>query len=251
MSEPRSPADGPPAEVLSPNALQCGWHHPVEWQRPCRDAAIGVHQDTMVIALDREVPASASPAAADPRRSPSCVRRTACSPPRWRWSSPAPRLVIAAADGPSPVEIVRPVLVVLWAAAGLLLGLRRRHDRLAPIVLGGALVGAIGTLAAAMIAHRSLDGSAGVRLGVTVRFAAALLPAVALHLLLGLADGRLATPIRRNTVLAGYVAGAAIGVGAARRAGARRHLAARRALARRPGHRPVRRPRPLRQGRRR
>ena len=46
-------------------------------------------------------------------------------------------LVIAVTDGPTPVEIVRPILVVLWAIAGLLLGLRRRHDRLAPIVLGG------------------------------------------------------------------------------------------------------------------
>ena len=40
---------------------------------------------------------------------------------------------------------------------------------------------------------------------VILRFSAAVLPAVALHLMLGLADGRLATTVRRNTVLAGYV----------------------------------------------
>ena len=121
-------------------------------------------------------------------------------------------LVIAATDDPSPVEIVRPALVVLWTAAGLLLGLRRRRDRLAPIVLGGALVGALGSLAAAILAHRPLDGAAESGWEITLRMAAAMLPAIALHLLLGLADGRLATPIRRNTVLVGYVAGAVSGL---------------------------------------
>ena len=54
--------------------------------------------------------------------------------------------------------------------------------------------------------------SRGVGWEITLRMAAALLPAVALHLLLGLADGRLATPIRRNTVLVGYVVGAVTGL---------------------------------------
>jgi signal transduction histidine kinase len=119
--------------------------------------------------------------------------------------------VIAIADGPSPVEVVRPVLVVLWAAAGLLLGLRRRRDRLAPIVLGGSIVAAIGTLAAATIAHRP-GGAFESQWEVVLRISAAMLPAVALHMLLGLADGRLETPIRRNTVLAGYATGAVIGL---------------------------------------
>ena len=52
-----------------------------------------------------------------------------------------------------------------------------------------------------------LDGSAELAWDVALRFAAALLPAVALHLLLGLVDGRPATPIRRNTVLVGYATG--------------------------------------------
>jgi signal transduction histidine kinase len=120
-------------------------------------------------------------------------------------------LVTAIADGPSPVELVRPVLVVLWAAAGLLLGLRRRRDRLAPIVLGGSIVAAIATLAAAMVAHRPSAPLAS-HWEVALRLSAAVLPAVALHLLLGLADGRLATTIRRNTVLAGYATGAVIGI---------------------------------------
>ena len=44
-------------------------------------------------------------------------------------------LVVAAGDDPLPVELVRPFVVALWALAGLALGIRRRHDRLAPIVL--------------------------------------------------------------------------------------------------------------------
>ncbi len=120
-------------------------------------------------------------------------------------------LVVAAAD-PSPVEIVRPVLVALWAAAGVLLGLRRQRDRLAPIVIAGSIVASVGTLAAAMLAHRSPEGAAESLWALAERLSAALLPAVALHLLLGLADGRLATAVRRNTVIAGYTAGTAIGL---------------------------------------
>ena len=117
-------------------------------------------------------------------------------------------------DDPLPVEIVRPAVVVLWAVAGLVLGVRRRHDRLAPIVLLGAILGGAGSLAATMIEHRSLDGAAAFGWDLTLRLTAALLPAAAMHLLFGLADGRLATPIRRRAVVAGYVLGAAVGVAA-------------------------------------
>jgi signal transduction histidine kinase len=168
----------------------------------------------MVIALDRDVPATASPAAAGASTTFAELRPAYCllgAPLAGVIAGVA--LAIVAADGPSAVEVVRPILVVLWAAAGLLLGLRRRRERLAPIVLGGALLGAVGTLAAAMLAHRALDGSAELAWDVALRFAAALLPAVALHLLLGLVDGRLATPIRRNTVLVAYATGAVLGVG--------------------------------------
>jgi signal transduction histidine kinase len=165
----------------------------------------------VIAALDRDVPvpaASATGASAFAELRPAyCLL---CAPVAGIIAAAA--LAIATADGASPVEVVRPILVVLWASAGLLLGLRRRRDRLAPIVLGGAITGALGTLAAAMIAHRALDGAAALAWDVTLRFAAALLPAVALHLLLGLADGRLATPIRRNTVLAGYAIGTATGL---------------------------------------
>ena len=120
--------------------------------------------------------------------------------------------IVAIGDDPLPVELVRPVIVALWAAAGLALGIRRRHDRLAPIVLGGAVVGGFGTLAAAMVEHQSLDGTAAAFWDLGLRLSAALLPAIAMHLLFGLADGRLATPIRRRAVIAGYVIATGVGV---------------------------------------
>ena len=122
-------------------------------------------------------------------------------------------LAVAASDEASAVELVRPFVVALWAVAGLALGVRRRHDRLAPIVLAGAVVGGAGTLAAAMVAHRSLDGVIAVGWDLALRATAALLPAVAMHLLFGLADGRLATPIRRRAVVTGYLAAAVVGAG--------------------------------------
>ena len=167
-----------------------------------------------MILLDRDRAATAAPTAADASTTVSELRPAYCllgAPLAGVIAGVA--LAIAAADGPSAEEIVRPILVVLWAGAGLLLGLRRRRERLAPIVLGGAIVGAVGTLAAAMLAHRDLDGSAQLAWDVALRFATALLPAVALHLLLALVDGRLATPIRRSTVLGGYITGCLIGVG--------------------------------------
>ena len=164
----------------------------------------------MVITLDRDAQVSAaptSPSAFAELRPAYCLLGASLA-----TALAGAGLVTSAVDGPSAVEIVRPILVVLWAAAGLLLGLRRRHERLAPIVLGGAIVGSVGTLAAAVIAHRSLDASAAAAWDTTLRLAAGSLPAIALHLLLALVDGRLATPIRRNAVIAGYVVGATIGL---------------------------------------
>ena len=144
-----------------------------------------------------------------PRRSPCRRRSPRCGPAYCLLVAPVAialavaGAVVAIGDDPLPVELVRPVVVALWAAAGVALGIRRRHDRLAPIVLGGAVVGGFGTLAAAMVEHQSLDGTAAAFWDLGVRMSAALLPAIAMHLLFGLADGRLATPIRRRAVGAG------------------------------------------------
>jgi signal transduction histidine kinase len=166
----------------------------------------------MVITLDRDLPTSAAPATVE---APAFAE---LRPAYCMLGAPLAVVIagasaaIAASDGPAPVEVVRPVLVTLWAVAGLLLGVRRRSDRLAPIVIGGTLVGATGTLTAAMTAHGELSGAGALTCDVAVRLSAALLPVIALHLLLGLADGRLTTSIRRNTVIVGYVIGCAIGL---------------------------------------
>ena len=139
-------------------------------------------------------------------------------------------LVVAAAD-PSPVEIVRPVLVALWAVAGVLLGLRRQRDRLAPIVIAGSIVASVGTLAAAMLAHRSLERRCRVAVGprrAAVRGVAA--------------GGRLAPASRSRRRSVGHCGPTQHGdrrlhrwrrhrPGAARRPRTRRHVAARPVLA--------------------
>src|SRR5215213_7424709 len=98
-------------------------------------------------------------------------------------------------------------LVVAWAVGGAVVGVRRRADRLGPIMLAGGVIGALGMLAAAF------DHP------LPTRVALGLLPAVALHLLLSLPDGRLHTPARRNLAIVAYVVGAAVGVVAVHDAG--------------------------------
>jgi signal transduction histidine kinase len=118
---------------------------------------------------------------------------------------------VAVADGPLPVEVVRPVIVVLWAAAGVVVAVRRPHDPTAAIVLVGALVGGVGSVAAAVDQHGSASGAATI-VDLAVRLSAAVLPAVALHLLLALPAGRLESAVRRRTAVAGYVVSVGVGV---------------------------------------
>src|SRR5436190_1105809 len=62
---------------------------------------------------------------------------------------------VAVVDGPLPVEVVRPIIVGLWALAGGLVAVRRPHDRSAAVILAGAVIGGIGSLAAAVDEHHS------------------------------------------------------------------------------------------------
>ncbi|HVE45927.1 MAG TPA: histidine kinase [Acidimicrobiales bacterium] len=111
------------------------------------------------------------------------------------------------AGGPSGLEMVRAALVVLWAGAGTALGVRRRQDRLGPLVLGAAAVGGIGVLASALARHADLDTGAADAADTVARLALALLPAIALHFLLALPDGRLGDRGRWVTVQVGYGVG--------------------------------------------
>ena len=63
------------------------------------------------------------------------------------------------AEGPTATQIVGVFLVALWTAAGVALGVRRRQDRLGPIVLASAIAGGATCLAEALVASARLDGS--------------------------------------------------------------------------------------------
>ncbi|HWH35441.1 MAG TPA: hypothetical protein VNT56_09020 [Acidimicrobiales bacterium] len=109
--------------------------------------------------------------------------------------------------GVSGVEVVQAGLVVAWAVAGTSLGIHRRDDRLGPLVLGGAALGGIAVMASALTRHGALDAGAADLADGVVRLVVALLPAVALHFLLALPDGRLGERSRRVLVQLGYGAG--------------------------------------------
>lgn len=114
---------------------------------------------------------------------------------------------LAVAGDPTATQFVGVVLVVLWAIAGVALGLRRRQDRTSPIILVGAGVAAATCMAQAMVAVGASTDAPAVVLRLTV----ALLPAVALHLLLSLPDGRLRSAGRQRSAVAGYVVAAVVG----------------------------------------
>jgi signal transduction histidine kinase len=93
------------------------------------------------------------------------------------------------------LHLVLAVSVGAWALAGITMLARRRTEPLGAVVLGGAVVGVAGL------------ASASVR-----PVAVALVPAIALHVLLGMPDGRLATSVRRIVAALGYAGGAATAV---------------------------------------
>ena len=79
-------------------------------------------------------------------------------------------LVVAAGDdGPTPTQVVGAVLVALVGSAGVALGVRRRHDRLGPIVLAGAVCGGVLCLAQSLDAHAEFDGSTNDLAAMAVR----------------------------------------------------------------------------------
>jgi hypothetical protein len=108
------------------------------------------------------------------------------------------------------VDVVAAAVIALWAAAGTVVGLRR-HDPTAPIVLGGAVTLAVAFLASSATRYASLDSTALLAADWALRCALALLPALVLHLLAALPDGRLRSRARRTTVGTGYVVALVLG----------------------------------------
>lgn len=125
-------------------------------------------------------------------------------------------VVIAALVGDrvplGPGRVLDVVLVAAWAIAATFVAVHRPRELLAAIMALAALVGALVLFGAALhardVATQTVqDFGAGLR-GVAL----ALLPAVGLHLVLGLPDGALVTRPRRLWTGAGYLAGAALAV---------------------------------------
>jgi signal transduction histidine kinase len=120
-------------------------------------------------------------------------------------------LLLVSDDGLSAAEVVRVGLVVAWALAGLALVLRAGQRRLGVVVLAAAALGGTCVLCSGIL-HRDPIGALAAVAALVRPLAAGLLPAVALHLIVGLPDGRLASRPRRVAVAAGYAAGAGLGI---------------------------------------
>jgi signal transduction histidine kinase len=101
---------------------------------------------------------------------------------------------LAASAGGSAGEVVRDALIVAWGLAGIVLVVRRPAEPLGLLVALAAVIAALGSLADPL-----------------GRVAVALLPAVAMHVLLGMPTGALKTRGRRILTAGGY----AVGIGCA------------------------------------
>jgi signal transduction histidine kinase len=119
-------------------------------------------------------------------------------------------VVISSDD--SAMAVVGAVLVALWALAGAALGIRRRQDRLGPIVLAGAGVGGVLGLGQALLTDSTLSGTTSDAAAIVVRLASVLLPAIAFHALAALPDGRLRSRSSRRAVRIGYLVAVGVGV---------------------------------------
>jgi signal transduction histidine kinase len=120
-------------------------------------------------------------------------------------------LLLVGDDGLSGAELVRVGLVVAWALAGLSLVVRPGQRRLGAIVLAAAALGGACVLCSGIL-HRDPGGWLAAAAALVRPLAAGLLPAVALHLIMGLPDGRLGSRPRRVTVAVGYAVGVGLGL---------------------------------------
>lgn len=112
-------------------------------------------------------------------------------------------------------HVVRVTVVLCFAGAGLMALLRRPSERQPLVVLVGAALG--GLVAVSAAASSAARGAGALSPGVislahlVEPVALALLPAVAMHVLLGIPDG--SCRLGRAVVAGGYLAGVALGLG--------------------------------------
>jgi signal transduction histidine kinase len=112
-----------------------------------------------------------------------------------------------------PGQVVSAVAVLAWVIGGVVVAVRRPDEASGPLMLGVALAGAAGLLGAVLVARHGASASARDFDAACRALGVALVPAVGLHLALGLPDGRLRSRVRRGATALGYAA--AVGVAAA------------------------------------
>ena len=117
--------------------------------------------------------------------------------------------LIPLADDDLALATVRAGLVAVWALVGMALAAKRPDEPLAAVVLAAAVVGGTAVVASALVA--SGDGGTGAQAARAL--AVALLPAVAMHLVVVLPDGRWGRPTHRLVAAGAY--GVALVVAAA------------------------------------
>jgi signal transduction histidine kinase len=114
---------------------------------------------------------------------------------------------LSARGGYSFDDALRATLVVAWVGAGVVLALRRPQQPLGLVVLAASAVAGVGLLARGSLATGSSDVAFLAR-----ALARALLPAFALHAVLGLPHGTLHTGARRRGTLVAYAGAVAVGL---------------------------------------
>jgi diguanylate cyclase (GGDEF)-like protein len=97
-------------------------------------------------------------------------------------------------------HVLRAVLIVVWAVSGAALVRRRPDEYLGRLVAGGAVIAAMGVVAAALLG----DGEESTLLYGVRAMSLALLPAAATHLIIALPSGELTSRNRRSTVIGAY-----------------------------------------------
>ena len=129
--------------------------------------------------------------------------RSACSRPAVAIAG-----AVLASDVPvGPGRFLVCVLVVAWSAAAFVVATQRPREILSWLMVAGAAIGAVALVAAAEAGKAHPAGSASYKIdSALLAISLALLPALGLHIALGLPRGSLEHGVRRGIAIAGYVA---------------------------------------------
>src|SRR5919204_1210884 len=141
----------------------------------------------MATTMERTESRTAAPSAAPPTTPALALGLSIAAAAAAVWA-------IAAAPGNGSSAALQAALAAVWAGSSIFLA--RRGEGTAPVVAAGALVGAVG----------AANGDAAP-------FAAGLLPAIGMHLVLSMPDGTIQGTPRWVLLGIGYAAGVATGIG--------------------------------------